>query len=386
VKRGLLLFFFSIPSLSWATSCSGYNYERTLTIPSTNVSNVLGTLNNFPVLVSTNEVTLSTNSHLSTGVDLVFSTMSDCSFLLHWDTETVQNVNVSTMNAWVSLPVITTATLNAATFYMCYGNSGITAYQGISTGTWDSNYAGVWHLPDGRSLTAKDSTQNANNGTLNNTPTPVPGQVDGAANFVAASSQYVDVGNGSSLQITGSITESIWLNVNSFPGGDVQIMSKDSDTAGRAYTFDFVGSQNVRFYINGGSELVTSNSTIPGNTWVYLAATYDLSGNVKIYINGALDNTASFSYLAIPNNSGNLDLARREYSGFQDYLDGSIDEARVSNIARSSDWIKTEYNNQSSPSTFVAIGAETICSNTPAQNFSEVINGKVTITGGVTFK
>jgi hypothetical protein len=40
-------------------------------------------------------------------------------------------------------------------------------------------------------------------------------------------------------------------------------------------------------------------------------------------------------------------------------MNGSIDEGRVSNIARSADWIKTEYNNQSSPKTFNTVGSWT---------------------------
>jgi hypothetical protein len=35
-----------------------------------------------------------------------------------------------------------------------------------------------------------------------------------------------------------------------------------------------------------------------------------------------------------------------------------VDEARVSNIARSADWISAEYNNQSSPNTFYTLGAQ----------------------------
>ena len=41
-------------------------------------------------------------------------------------------------------------------------------------------------------------------------------------------------------------------------------------------------------------------------------------------------------------------------------FDGVIDEARVSNIARSADWISTEYNNQNNPGTFYSVGDEEI--------------------------
>jgi hypothetical protein len=33
-------------------------------------------------------------------------------------------------------------------------------------------------------------------------------------------------------------------------------------------------------------------------------------------------------------------------------FDGMIDEVRISNVARSDTWIKTEYNNQNSPTSF----------------------------------
>jgi hypothetical protein len=38
------------------------------------------------------------------------------------------------------------------------------------------------------------------------------------------------------------------------------------------------------------------------------------------------------------------------------WLNGSFDEFRVSGTARSADWIKTEYNNQSG--TFYSVGSE----------------------------
>ncbi|HEX6836430.1 MAG TPA: hypothetical protein VF334_07635, partial [Polyangia bacterium] len=39
-------------------------------------------------------------------------------------------------------------------------------------------------------------------------------------------------------------------------------------------------------------------------------------------------------------------------------LQGTIDELRIATVARTPGWIATEYANQSSPSTFYAVGAE----------------------------
>ena len=45
----------------------------------------------------------------------------------------------------------------------------------------------------------------------------------------------------------------------------------------------------------------------------------------------------------------------RRAIGDDRFLNGAIDEVRMSNVARSAGWIQTEYNNQSSPSTFITL-------------------------------
>lgn len=73
-----------------------------------------------------------------------------------------------------------------------------------------------------------------------------------------------------------------------------------------------------------------------------------------VYINGNTPQVAvGGSGSALVRQFGNL------YSGGGfGYLNASVDEIRISNIARSASWIKTNYNNQSSPNTFYTVGAE----------------------------
>ncbi len=40
------------------------------------------------------------------------------------------------------------------------------------------------------------------------------------------------------------------------------------------------------------------------------------------------------------------------------YFSGSIDEVRVMNVEASTSWVTSEYNNQSSPGTFLTLGSE----------------------------
>ena len=96
---------------------------------------------------------------------------------------------------------------------MYYGNSSVTSSQANPTGVWDSKYKGVWHFPNGTSLTVSDSTSNANS-TTNNGVSATTGQIDGAGKFVSASSQYISVSPISSLGGASKAVLSAWLKRN----------------------------------------------------------------------------------------------------------------------------------------------------------------------------
>jgi hypothetical protein len=74
------------------------------------------------------------------------------------------------------------------------------------------------------------------------------------------------------------------------------------------------------------------------------------SGN--LYVNGVLATTYTGSIGGLTNTSSGGYWGNYHNSGTS-CLDGKMDEMRVSNTARSADWILAEYNNQSSPSTFI---------------------------------
>jgi len=76
---------------------------------------------------------------------------------------------------------------------------------------------------------------------------------------------------------------------------------------------------------------------------------------VTHYLNGA-SNGGSTINTTIGDASRNTKIGSRDDLGTM--FKGSMDEVRISNIARSSGWITTEYNNQSSPGTFYSLGVE----------------------------
>jgi hypothetical protein len=92
---------------------------------------------------------------------------------------------------------------------------------------------------------------------------------------------------------------------------------------------------------NGSTWLdVFANTAIPANSWVHLAATYN-GTNCKIYINGTdvTDGSPTAVYTAVSNN---LSIGCRLNNGL--YFNGSMDEARVWNVARSATKITNSMN------------------------------------------
>jgi hypothetical protein len=93
--------------------------------------------------------------------------------------------------------------------------------------------------------------------------------------------------------------------------------------------------------------------TLPGGATTFMGVLPYVDGSLQTLSNIAnwttTVNTATGDYRI----SGLCDVA-----GFILASGAVVDEARVSNIARSADWISAEYNNQSSPNTFYTLGAQ----------------------------
>ena len=371
----LCLVYFIHPVQSHAA----YSYYRAITINAATYNP--GSETNFTVLVCANGSSPCNTSvaglnqsgggaHVqnSNGYDIIFTSDAGCTTKLNWEMEKYV-ASTGEMEAWVLISSLGTSN---QTIYMCYGNSGISTFQGGTTGTaWDSNYKGIWHLPDGSTLSANDSTSNAVNGTSNGA-TATTGQIDGGGSFVAASSQYITLGTASQLNVTGVLTISSWINITTLATSFVY--SRDFNTT-RTGAFGINGAGNVYLESNGGAVLFNGGATsMSTGTWYNIVATYD-GTSYRSYINGVLQETvAASSFNSSTDTPSNI--GRRPYPGVPNYFDGKIDEVRISNTNRSQNWITTEYNNENSPSTFETFGTESalVVSTAPVHQF--VLTGK----------
>ena len=101
--------------------------------------------------------------------------------------------------------------------------------------------------------------------------------------------------------------------------------------------------------------LITSLAVADG-TWHKIDATMDNNSRaIAIYVDGVL-NVSGVSATSAPATTNNLFLG--QYGGGGYYYHGLMDEVRISKILRSAAWIATEFNNESSPATFLSEGTQ----------------------------
>jgi hypothetical protein len=206
---------------------NGYAYRRAVTIDHTKVSNTDQL--NFPVLISGSYSYLATTANggnvtNANGYDITFTSDASGFSPLAYERE-MYNASNGAVDFWVQVPVVSHG--SDTVIYMFYGNSSVTTDQSNVTGTWDSNYAGVWHFPTGSTLSASDSTSNGNNGTINSA-SATNGEIDGAASF-SGSLNPITLANSTSLSITGNLTIEAWIKTNAT--GDRRILSHSNGSS-----------------------------------------------------------------------------------------------------------------------------------------------------------
>jgi hypothetical protein len=278
---------------------------------------------------------------------------------------------------WVKKTVLTGSDV---TIYMAYGDSGISTDPNSdgtygATSVWDSNYKGVWHLPNGTALSANDSTSGSHNATTN-TMTAGAGLIDGGA--VNNGTQKIVTDTISGTRSVAHLTVSVWVKPSAVTNLDTFMADCGSGVADvNKQTFDILESGDVLSGSSSrdvllavyGSAVDTYGYTTVGNlltngSWAYVTMVFDgtLTGDsnrLKGYVNG---NSVSMTYSATISATTQSNSAETiigyGISNTRNFH-GTLDEARIATASRSADWILAEYNNQSSPSTFYTMGSET---------------------------
>ena len=195
----LFLFIAASPAADAQSWPNGYTSRRTITINHSKVPNTDQA--NFPVLISGTYADLATTANSgsvtnASGYDVIFTSDAAGANVLAFEQDSY-SATTGQINYWIKIPSLSSSVDNV--IFMFYGNSSVTTDQSNKTAVWSNGYVGVWHLPNGTTLSTNDSTSHANNATNVNSVTASAGEVGGGATF-NGSNNYLNVGNPSLVQ------------------------------------------------------------------------------------------------------------------------------------------------------------------------------------------
>lgn len=304
-------------------------------------------LTDFPVLVRMSDAVLSASR--ADGLDLFFSTDGAVGTATAMPFEIVSwDQAGGALVAWVRVPSVSSSA--PTVFYLRYGDGIDLASGNDPQQVWDASYRSVHHFDTGLA----DATVNGVDGTDQGT-TAVAGHIAGARGFPGTA--YADMGTGV-FPNTASYTLSAWINADLAGGSDCKYVM-DTSTTGAPYDGMAFGVQPdsgaVCTYIGGWQTSATD--AVSGGTWTLLVVRFDIrssGGLVESSVNGEPFQTLFMGDTQDAQNLASSPFQVGRWSGNMFYFDGSIDELRVVSAARSDAWVRAEYENQRSGSSFLS--------------------------------
>lgn len=331
-----------------------WSYRKNITIDHTKVDD---DFINFPVLISLPSDDDLASKAQNNGSDIVFTDYSGNK--LNHEIELFNGSN-GELVAWVN--VTSLSSIMNTTLYVYYGNPSANNQQN-TTGAWDSHFTLVQHLNE-TSGTHCDSTTYDNDGTpKNGVNQTAVGKIDGADEFDDVD-DYIIINDSVSLDLVNLTIESWFNDYGAEQGarGTWQgIVSKR--TSAWTITTDPQNYWPPRLIMYIGNKRIPSGAAaeITFNEW-YHAALVINGSTARLYLNG--QNVVTDTSVTVISTNSDLYIGRNQWNE-DDLFNGTIDEIRISNIARDGGWINTSYNNQNEPNTFYSIGGEEVFNNPP---------------------
>ena len=308
------------------------------------------TLEDFPVLIRLSEVNVpeflyQNMAFPDTGGDLRFydALNNELPFSVQtWDPEGESLV-------WVRVP-----SLNGQTVItMVVGDAFTEDLPSYATdgSVWNSNFRAVYHF-QGSGTQVPDSTSHGVHGTVQNpsATTFVPAVVGSGYDFSGANSEHISTGVfASALNIDGAKprTTSVWAFTRSYNSGALYQVGREN--SGEMWSLRTMGTVNEwRMQFWGGDNDFTTPTQ---NEWVYLTMVYDGS-QARVYRNGVLVEDSVYNRTL--NTSPSTTAFQIGMYRTSNFFNGILDELRVSDSARSENWIWAEWKNMAQTDQFLA--------------------------------
>ncbi len=211
---------------------------------------------------------------------------------------------------------------------------------------------GYWSF-DGSAMgstSATDLSNNNNTGWLINGAKKVIGKI-GQALYFDGADDHVRARTSDSLKPTTQLSISAWMKLDNdiSATGRYPIVVKDryevADSGYALFAYEYDGA-NAAFEINewggDGQKLSATIKPSPG-VWYHVVGTYNAAGQMRIYFNGALDNSAESTEATILYTWDYDFIIGSATPGRESYFKGIIDEVRVYNRELSAEEVSQLY-------------------------------------------
>lgn len=204
----------------------------------------------------------------------------------------------------------------------------------------NSGYAAVYHL-DETSGSHMDATSNNNDSVSIDVVQQgtATGQINGADEFDGVN-DYVGIDDSVSLSFVSAATIGGWIKLDTDQAGERAIVRKNNQWALEIFPSDNkIRSLIKTDGVDGWTAANDESFTIDAGTWYYFCFTWDGS-ILKHYANGAQVGSNKTVTGSIVDNSNAVYIGSQQ-TGV--WLDGVIDEVRISNVARTTEWVEFAY-------------------------------------------
>jgi hypothetical protein len=240
-------------------------------------------------------------------------------------------------------------------FYLYWGNSGASAKAASwGQGVWTTaGYTAVYHLKEDRA--AGDGTAIYTDSTGNNHAGLDYVSATGKDGIVGAGQNFTGGSTNDYINLPTIPSQTVWTVSCWFKRGTTDSQERQIWTNAPALSYGpgmtVAGSKLLMWdgtYIQG-------TTTLDSTSWYYGAYTRPSSGNKLLYVNGQQEASQAIGIYGMTAGTNTIgfnpaDTARR--------WAGALDECRIASAVKSAANILTDYNSQSSPSTFYSMGGE----------------------------
>jgi len=228
-------------------------------------------------------------------------------------------------------------------------NAGMATHTGTGADPNEGNAAvGYWKFDENTGTNAYDRSGSGNDGAITGA-TWAQGQHGSALDF-NGTTNFVNCGNDSSLQLDTGGTIQAWIKIDELDSGYDNTIIMKGDGASWAnlhyIIFENSGTNKILLSVSDGTTPLSTSgpetSALSPDTWYHVVATWG-STYKRIYLNGELQETVESSIM--PKNtmtSCQVDIGMSYPNSY--YFDGLIDEVKIYDYVRTAAQITYDYN------------------------------------------